>query len=259
MDSFKSFNEDKLSDKCEFFSSSKDKCISKEEYDRAINIGNVFKIKELGEYHDFYFKTDVLLLADVFEKFIKTCLENYKLGPCHYFSSPGLSFDAILIMTGVVLELISDIDIDMHFFIEKGIRGVIPYICKIIEDCDINKKKKKSIMYWDTNNLYGWGMNQPLPYGGFDWLREKEINDFCLNSISENSSIGYFLEVDLEYRNLLHDYHNDYPEKLKISSDMLSKPCSHIADKYGINVGEVKRLVPNLRDKRKYIVHYRNP
>ena len=80
-----------------------------------------------------------------------------------------------------------------------------------------------------------------------------------MNSISENSSIRYFLEVDLEYRNLLHDYHNDYPEKLKISSDMLSKPCSHIADKYGINVGEVKRLVPNLRDKRKYIVHYRNP
>ena len=74
-----------------FFSSLKDKCISEEEYDRAISIWNVFKIKISGEYHDLYLKTDVLLLADVFEKFIKTCLEYYKLDPCHYFSSPGLS------------------------------------------------------------------------------------------------------------------------------------------------------------------------
>ena len=159
MDSFKRFNEDKLPDKCEFFSSLKDKCINKEEYDRAINIWNVFKIKSLGEYHDLYLKTNVLLLADVFEKFIKTCLEYYKLDPYHYFSSPGLSWDVMLKMTGVKLELISDIN--MHLFIEEGIRGRISYICKRrskIEDCHSNKKKK-SIMYRDANNLYGWGMN----------------------------------------------------------------------------------------------------
>ena len=75
MDGFKRFNEDKLPDKCEFFSSLKDKCISKDEYDRAINIWNVLKIKTLDEYHDLYLKTDVLLLADVFQKFIKTCLD----------------------------------------------------------------------------------------------------------------------------------------------------------------------------------------
>ena len=128
MDSFKRFNEDNLPDKCEFFNSLKDKCISKEEYDRAIHIWNVFQIKTLGEYHDLYLKTDVLLLAVVFEKFIKTCLEYYKLDPCHYFSSPGLSWDAMLKMTGVKLELISDMD--MHLFIEKEIRGGISYICK---------------------------------------------------------------------------------------------------------------------------------
>ena len=86
MDSFKRFNEDKLPDKCEYFSSLKDRFISKEEYDRAINVWNVFKIKTLGEYHNLYLKTDVLLSADVFEKFIKTRLEYYKLDPCHYFS-----------------------------------------------------------------------------------------------------------------------------------------------------------------------------
>ena len=82
MDSFKRFNEDKLPDKCEFFGSLKDRFISKEEYDRAINIWNVFKIKTLGEYPDLYLKTDVLLLADVLEKFIKTCLEYYELDAC---------------------------------------------------------------------------------------------------------------------------------------------------------------------------------
>ena len=97
-------------------------------------------------------------------------------------------------------------------------------------------------------------MNQPLPYGGFDWLNKQQINELDLESVSENSSIGYFLEVDLEYPDELHDLHNDYPlapEKLEISSDMLSKYCSDIADKYRIKVGGVSRLVPNLRDKKK--------
>ena len=141
-------------------------------------------------------------------------------------------------------------------------RGGISYIAKRhskIKNCD--NKENKSIIYWDAKNLYGWGMNQPLPHGGFDWLNEKEINDFCLNSISENSSIVYFLEVDFQYPSELHDYRNDYPlapEKLEISSDMLSKYCVDIVDKYGIKVGGVNKLVPNLRDKSRYIACYRN-
>ena len=86
----------------------------------------MFKIKKLGEYHDLYLKADVLLLADVFERYIKTSLEYYCLDPSHYFSSPGLSWDAMLKMTGIKLELISNVD--MHFFIEKGMRGGISYI-----------------------------------------------------------------------------------------------------------------------------------
>ena len=82
----------------------------------------------MGDYHDFYLKTDVLLLADVFEKFINTCLEYYGLGSCHCFNSPGLSWDVMLKMTTIELELISDID--MYLFIEKGLRGGISYIVK---------------------------------------------------------------------------------------------------------------------------------
>ena len=101
MNNFKTFNEDELPDKSKFFSSLEDTGINEKEYGGAIKIWKVFKIKNLGEYHDLYLKKDVLLLADVFEKFVKTCLNYYKLDPCHYFSSPGLSWDSMLKMTGV--------------------------------------------------------------------------------------------------------------------------------------------------------------
>ena len=109
------------------------------------------------------------------------------------------------------------------------------------------------------NNLYGWAMSSYLPYGGFKWL--KNVDGFDVNSVSEKSPIGYFLEVDLEYPDELHELHNDYPlapEKLAVSSDMLSKYCKKIADKYEIKVGDVKKLIPNLGNKTKYVLHYRN-
>ena len=85
-------------------------------------------MNSMDDYRDLYLKTDVLLLADVFEKFISKCLDYYGLYPCHYFSSPGLSWDALLKMTKTELELISDIG--MHLFIEKGMRGGISCIAK---------------------------------------------------------------------------------------------------------------------------------
>ena len=124
-----------------------------------------------------------------------------------------------------------------------------------------SSEKSKFIIYLNANNLYGWTMSQYLPYGGFTWLSQKEIDKFDVNSIGENSSDGYILEVDLEYPNKLHDFHNGYPlapEKLEISDDMLPKFCIDIAKKYGIKVGDVKELVPSLGNESKYVVHYRN-
>ena len=147
----------------------------------------------------------------------------------------------------------------MHLFIEKGIMtGGISYISRRYSKID---EDNKFAIYWDANNLYGWTMSQPLPYCDFNFLTKKEISEFCLNSISENSPIGYILEVDLESCKKLHNSHSDYPlapEKLKIILDMLSKYSSDIANKCGIKVCEVNKLVPNLRDKIKYVVHYRN-
>ena len=130
MNSFKSFKEDRLPDKGCFFNSLKHCIVSKEEYFRACNVWKVFGIKNFGEYHDLYLETDVLLLCDVFETFISVCLKDYSLDPCHYFSSPGLSWDAMLKMTGIKLEKISNTDV--HLFLEKGMRGGISYISKNI-------------------------------------------------------------------------------------------------------------------------------
>ena len=124
MDSFNKFNE-KLPTKEDFYSILNEH-ISNEDYQHAQNVWNTFKLINIGEYHDLYLKSDILLLADVFESFRRTCLEYYKLDPCHYFTSPGLSWDAMLKMTDIKLELMTDID--MFQFIEKGMRGGISYI-----------------------------------------------------------------------------------------------------------------------------------
>ena len=136
MESFKKFSEDKQPDKSKFFSSLKDECISEKDYQRANDVRNAFKMTTMGDYHDLYLKTDVLLLADVFEKFIKTCLDYKGLDPCLYFSSPGLSWDAMLKITGIELKLISDID--MHLFIEKGREVVFHILLKDIVKQTIN-------------------------------------------------------------------------------------------------------------------------
>ena len=126
----------------------------------------------VGDYHDLYLKTDVSLLGDIFEKFISTCLDHYGLDHWHYFSSHGLSWDAMLKITGIELEPISDID--MHLFIEKGMRAGIYYISKRHNKanskymtCYDSSKESKYITYPDANNLYGLEISQYLPYSRF--------------------------------------------------------------------------------------------
>ena len=165
------------------------------------------------------------MLADVFEKFTKTCLKYYELDPCHYFSSPGLSWDAMLKMTDVKLEKIPDIN--KYLFVEKGSRGGISYIAKrygkannkYMSDYDL-EKPSTFITYLDKNNLYGWSMSEYLPYKQFKWLENVDKSDVM--SINEKSDIGYILEVDFEYPKELHELHNDYPlapEKLVVTND----------------------------------------
>ena len=139
MNNFERFKEKKLPARKCFYTSTKDRkvgddgrksdsYISRTDYLTCEKNWDKFDIKDMGDYHNHYLKKDVLLLADVFEKFIDTCLKFYGLDLCHYFSSPGLSWDAMLKMTGIEMEKISNVD--MYLFIEKGLRGGVSYISK---------------------------------------------------------------------------------------------------------------------------------
>ena len=262
----KRFNNRELPTKDQFYSILNDEHITDDESIHAKEVWDTFYIKTMGEYHDLYLVSDVLLLTNVFENFGKTCMQYYKLDPCHYFTSPGLSWDAMLKMTNIKLELMTDID--MFQFIEKGMCGGVSYIAnrygnadnKCIKEYD-EKAPSKYIMYLDTNNLYGWAMSQYLPTGNFKWMTDKKIRKIDLGKYKADGKKGLILEVDLEYPQELHDIHSDYPvapEKVKVSNNMPSAYCKKIAEKYNISVGLVSKLIPTLRDKKEYVLHYHN-
>ena len=266
MDSFEKFNQMELPNKDQFCSILNDQHITDDEYDYTKKVWNTFMIKTMGEYNELYLVSDVLLLTDVFENFRKTCMQYYKLNSCHYFTSLGLSWDAVLKMTNIILELMTDVD--MFQFIEKGMCGGVSYIAnrygnannKYMKEYD-QKVSLKYIMYLDANNLYGWAMSQYLPTGNFKWMTDKEISKIDLGKYKADGEKGLILEVDLEYPQELHDIHNDYPvapEKVKVSNNMLSAYCKKIAEKYNISIGLVSKLIPTLRDKKEYVLHYRN-
>ena len=156
----------------------------------------------------------------------------------------------------------------MFQFIEKGMCGGVSYIAnrygkannKYMNKYD-EKAPSKYTMYLDGNNLYGWAMSQYLPTGNFKWMTDKEISKIDLAKYKENGKKGLILEVDLEYPIELHDLHNDYPvapEKLNVSNNMFSEYCKKIVEKYNISIGLVRKLIPILKDKKEYVLHYRN-
>ena len=158
--SLEKLDEKKLPPKEEFYSKLNDEHISDEDYQHALNVFRKFNCKSIRDYHDLYLKSDVLLLSDVFENFRKTCLKHYKLDPAHYYTSPGLAWDACLKETQQELQLLTDYD--MLMMVEKGIRGGISHISKRYAEAnnkymkDYNPDKESIyIQYLDANNLYG--------------------------------------------------------------------------------------------------------
>ena len=135
--------------------------------------------------HDHYLRKEVFLSSDVFQKFIFTCLKYYDLDPCHYFSAPGLSWDAMLKITGVTLEKISDPD--KYMFFEQGMRGEISYINKRYSEAS----KNVNILYLDMSNLYGCAVRQYLPINNFKWVKNIDKIEQKLMWIKNNSSTGY--------------------------------------------------------------------
>ncbi|XP_033761654.1 uncharacterized protein LOC117343421 [Pecten maximus] len=249
-----------------FHSSLSGERITQQAYEHAQRVWERFEIQNLGKYSDMYVISDVLGLADVFENFRNLCLDSYDLDAAHFYTSPGLAWQAALKMTEVKLELLTDID--THLFIEKGLRGGISMITHRHAEANNShvpeydpSKDTKYIVYLDANNLYGWAMSQPLPTHDFGWLNDQEREKFDVTGISDDSQVGYILEVDLEYPSDLHDLHNDYPlapERIQVTADMLSPYASKLLEDLELKGTSTRKLVPNLNPKTKYILHYRN-
>ena len=266
MDVEEKFAEKRLPSKEDFYSLLTIEDISGKEHQHAQKVWETFRIENMGQYYDLYLKSDVLLLANVPQDFRETCLAYYGLDACHYITSPGLAWDAMLKMTKINTDLISDIE--MQLFIEKGMRGGISYIAhrharannKCMRKEHYNEKEESSyIMYFDANNLYGWAMSQKLPYGNFRWIPCPEYIN--LDSYNENSAKGLILEVHLEYPEELHHFHNDYPyapEKISVQKEMLSDYCREILEREKMSIGGVRKLIPTLMKREKYVLHYRN-
>ena len=244
MDDFEKFKKQSLPKKTSFFSRLKQEKVSDEDFEHAQKVWKEFELKNMGDFHDLYLKTDVLLLADVMENFRKLCEKHYELDPAHFFTVPGMAWDAMLKITEIKLELLEDVD--MLLMIEKGIRGGISNAFKryakannkFMKDFD-PVEKSSFIVYLDANNLYGWAMSKPLPVGGFEWMNEKELKNW--ERFVDKEGIGCILEVDLEYPVELHDFHNDFP----LAPERLT-------------LGKVEKLTQNLRDKEKMVLHGKN-
>ena len=243
MDNWGKFKETRLPGKDKFYSNLYMSGVGDSEYEHACNVWKEFRIRNMGEYHNLYLKTDTILLANVFESFRTVCMENYGLDPAHFYTALGLAWKACLKKTGIRLELL--LDPDMLLMFERGIRGGItqsvhrwaaannPYM----EEYD-NRKPIKYLQYLDANNLYGWAMSQPLPTDGFRWVKCSGNPNRLVEEMASKKDLGYLLEVDVSYPKELHNLHNDLPfmcTKMKING--------------------VEKLIPNLYYKRKYIVH----
>ncbi|KYM94128.1 hypothetical protein ALC62_15259 [Cyphomyrmex costatus] len=246
VNSFDKLNETSFPPREGFYSSLTDEDISVDDYQHATDVWQRFRINTLGDYSDLYLKTDVLLLADVFENFRDTCMETYGLDPAYYVTLPSYTWDAMLKNTGVRFELLTDID--MVLFIERGIRGGLSQCShryaranNVYVPTFDPSKPISYLMYFDVNNLYGWAMMEPLPYGEFHWI--DNVDGFDVMSVPVDSDVGYILEVDLTYPHVLHDSHYDLP----------FCPTKELPPG-----GKYEKLLATLNAKERYVIHYRN-
>ena len=202
----------------------------------------------MKDYHDLYLKCDVLLLADIFEKFRNNSSKNYGLWPSHYLSTRALSWDAMLNIKKVKLELISDLC--LYILFEKGMRGGVSYVSnryskasnKYLKTYD-PKQEFKHLIYLNANNLYGYIITYFFPISGFKWVYPRQ---FYSNKYTSNSSKVFVLEVGYEYPKELREWHNDYPlapDKIEIKREMFPNYQLKIADPYNIPIGNVEKFI----------------
>lgn len=266
--SLKVLDETSLPKKSEFFNDLTMEDVSADDYEFALKTWKICQFKTLGDYLLFYLALDVVLLADVFENFRKSCKKDYELDPLYYFSAAHYTMDAFLRQSKAEFELLTDVN--QYFFCLRAIRGGVSMVsCKRLVQANNMymqsydpSKPSSFIIDLDANNLYGRCMMDYLPQSNFKW---EDITIDLINAILEtpaDADKGYLLEVDLVYPVKLHDAHQDYP----MAPVKLSKPFSDLSpfsqrtvEKHGLKPScGFEKLMTTLEDKDHYILHYRN-
>ena len=229
-----------------FFSKLRNKCPDNEEIERTKDIFQKFNIKNGEGLTEIYLKSDVLLLACVFEKFIKISVNEYDIDPLYCVSLPGYTWQCGLKYTGINLQTLQNED--MILLLENNIRGGIS---SVMGDRYIKSNENKKILYKDANNLYGHSMSESLPYDEIKIDNNVELEDI-LNT-PDDGGIGYFFEVDLMYPENIKEKTKHFPfvpENKKNFSDYMKEIKPDIYT-------QTKKLVCDWSDKKNYLVHYR--
>lgn len=262
-------NEDKLPSITAFHSKLNNSKCNQKDYQQAVKVWELFKCNTLMDYHNLYLKSDVLILADVWENFKRVCKKIYDLDVSYYYTAPGLSWDAWLKhtnaetikQTGKQFEIELLTDLDMYLFFEKSIRGGLSQISKRYAKANHKgladykpENIDEYILYLDANNLYGAGMVSYLPQKDFKWNTNEWTSEEILQ-LSDTDNKGYLFEVDLHYPKELHDLHNGYAlavENKCVKNDMLNS--WQTADRKD---SKIEKLITSFNDKIKYGVNYR--
>ena len=227
-----------------FFSRLKNKCPDDKEIDRTKKNIKKINIKDGKKLTELYCKSDVLLLACVFEKFIKVSQNEFGIGPLYCVSLPGYTWECGLKYTNIKLQTVQDKD--MFFLLENGIRGGIS---GVMGDRYVNSDKNENILYVDCTNLYGYSMSQSLAYDDIKFQTENVCLEEILNT-PDDSDIGYFFGVDLEYPHNIRDrtrHFPFYPENKSTSKDDFSPYMKSIMSK---NYVSHKKLICDWSDKK---------
>jgi hypothetical protein len=265
IDSWEKIHYPKLPKQQDFYSKLKLEGISNEDYKHCQNVYKHFECKSFYDYHMLYLKTDVLLLADIFENFRKLCLTHYKLDPANYLTAASLAWDAMLLKTKVELDLISNVEILDMF--ERSKRGGLTFVGSKRYAKANNKhmgehydktKESSYITYVDANNLYGWAMVEPLPYKDIKFVKNITLEDIL--KTPDDNDIGYMVETDLEFPNELHGYFKQFPpcpETLKPNVEWFSDYQKDLMESTNSKPNSEK-LIPHLMKHENYVLHFRN-
>ena len=242
----------------DFFSKLKNKCPDDEEIERTKEIIEISDIKNGEKLTEIYLKSDVLLLACVFEKFIKVSVNEFEINPLYCVSLPGYTWECGLKYTGVNLQTLQDKDLILT--LENNIRGGIS---SVMGDRYVKSDENKKILYMDATNLYGHSMCQPLPYDEIEmWHGDPDLYmnwSEEISNTSDDTDIEFFVEVNLRYPDNIKEKTKNFPfcpENKIIHKDKYNDN-EYMKKTKPKNYVKSKKLICDWTDEKNYLAHYR--